>query len=116
MLTVIIIMTAGMAAGYLLRNYRNLFRGLDRTVSYVIYILLFLLGITVGRNETIVRNFHLIGLKALIITAASVAGSLVLAALVYHFFFRHDHIDESGSTADRSPGASSDQGLQGDEA
>ncbi|MDC7234917.1 MAG: LysO family transporter [Spirochaetales bacterium] len=108
MLTVILIMTAGMIAGYLLRKYKKLSKGLDKTVSYVIYLLLFLLGITVGQNETIIRNFHLIGLKAFLITCASVAGSLVLAALVFHFFFRHDHVDD---TADKGAGV-----LQGEDA
>lgn len=91
MLTVIIIMSVGMLAGFILRKYKKLYTGLDKTVSYVIYLLLFLLGITVGQNETIIRNFHIIGLKALLITIASVAGSIILAAIVFHFFFRHEH-------------------------
>ncbi len=121
MLTVIIIMTLGMAAGYLLRKHKKLYRGLDKTVSYVIYLLLFLLGITVGRNDTIVRSFHIIGLKALAITSASVAGSLILGALVFHLFFRHDHVDKNGIpsrlTQERT-GESAVQGIppQGDEA
>ncbi len=88
MLTVIIIMTLGILAGFLLRKHRVLFRFLDRSISYVIYLLLFLLGVSVGGNEMILRNFHLIGLKALLITAASVAGSLIAAALVYRVFFQ----------------------------
>lgn len=108
MLTVIIIMSAGMVAGFLLRQYKKLYRGLDKTVSYVIYLLLFLLGLTVGQNETIINNFHLIGVKALLITLASVAGSVSLAALVFHFFFRHEHIDEGSTQGEPSAPDKSD--------
>jgi len=84
-----------MVAGYLLRKYETLHSRLAKTVSYVIYLLLFLLGLSVGQNETIVRSFHLIGIKALIITAASVAGSLLLSVLVYKIFFSTDQLKVS---------------------
>ncbi len=91
MLTVILIMSAGMAAGFLLRRRKKLYRRLDQTVSLVIYLLLFLLGLTVGQNRTIVENFHLIGVKALVITLASVAGSVILAAVAYRLLFQKEH-------------------------
>lgn len=91
MLTVILIMTAGMVAGFLLRRRKGLYKRLDQTVSIVIYLLLFLLGLTVGQNRTIVENFHLIGVKALLITLAAVAGSVVLAAIAYRFLFQKEH-------------------------
>ena len=91
MLTVILIMSAGMAAGYLLRKRKVLYKRLDQTVSIVIYLLLFLLGLTVGQNRTIVENFHLIGAEALFVTLASVAGSVILAAAVYRMLFQKEH-------------------------
>jgi uncharacterized membrane protein YbjE (DUF340 family) len=91
MLTVILIMTAGMIAGFLLRRRKELYKRLDQTVSIVIYLLLFLLGLTVGQNRTIVENFHLIGVKALLITLAAVAGSVILAAVAYRFLFQKEH-------------------------
>ncbi|MDA3958699.1 LysO family transporter [Oceanispirochaeta sp.] len=97
MLTVIIIMTLGMAAGFILRKFKRLYNRLDKTVSSVIYLLLFLLGVSVGQNKTIINNFHLIGLKALIITSASVFGSLVLAALVFRFFFKQEQREDPDS-------------------
>lgn len=116
MLTVIIIMSVGMIAGYILRKHKKLYQGLDKTVSYVIYLLLFLLGITVGQNETIIRNFHLIGLKALLITVASVLGSIILAAVVFHFFFRHDHIEVEAEDDIQSVSEFSAKKLQGEDA
>ncbi len=89
-------MSSGMIAGYLLRKFRKLHAALEKPVGYVIYLLLFLLGLSVGQNEVIVRSFHLIGLKALFITVASVIGSLVLTAFVYKFFFK---TEQSGVSA-----------------
>ena len=91
MLTVILIMSAGMAAGYFLRKRKVLYKRLDQTVSVVIYLLLFLLGLTVGQNRAIVENFPLIGMKALIITMASIAGSIILAVIVYRLLFQKEH-------------------------
>jgi len=90
MLTVVLIMTAGMLLGYILRNRTGLFKRIERWVSLTIYLLLFLLGVTVGKNDVIVKNIHLIGIKALIITLAAVGGSVVLSWLVYRFFFRRE--------------------------
>jgi uncharacterized membrane protein YbjE (DUF340 family) len=87
-------MTSGMIAGFILRKYKGLFKKLDKLISYVIYMLLFLLGLTVGQNDIIIKSFHFIGLKALLITIASVAGSLILSVLVFHIFFKHEHQDD----------------------
>ena len=84
-------MSAGMVAGFLLRKRKELYKKLDKTVSIVIYLLLFLLGLTVGQNRAIVENFHLIGVRALIITLASVAGSVILAAAAYRVLFQKEH-------------------------
>jgi uncharacterized membrane protein YbjE (DUF340 family) len=101
-------MILGMAAGYMLRKFKKLYNRLDKTVSYIIYLLLFLLGLSVGQNRMIINSFHIIGLKALLISAASVAGSILLAALVFHFFFKHDHaaaLDDGGYCPEGDTGA-----------
>ena len=77
MFTIIGIMLTGMLVGYLLRSKRLLW--IHKVITLLIWLLLFLLGIDVGGNETIIRNLHAIGLEALAITFAAVAG-IVLAA------------------------------------
>lgn len=88
MLTVVIIMTLGMLIGYLLRSKTHIFKKVDRWVSLTIYLLLFLLGVSVGKNDIVVKNIHHIGIQALIITLAAIAGSVILCGVVYFFFFR----------------------------
>jgi len=48
---------------------------------------LFLLGIGVGLNKTIVSNMAKIGLQAILITFGAVLGSLILAYITYTLFF-----------------------------
>ncbi|WP_455968731.1 LysO family transporter, partial [Butyricimonas virosa] len=51
------------------------------------FLLLFLLGITVGANGDVMNNLDSIGLEALLITLAAIAGSVLCAWGVYRFFF-----------------------------
>ena len=88
MLTVVALMSLGILIGVLLRKKKEIFRWVDRLVGYTIYLLLFLLGLSVGKNDLILKNIHLIGIQALIITLAAICGSILLCRLVYLFFFR----------------------------
>ena len=79
MFTIIGIMLTGMLVGYLLRSKRLLW--IHKVITLLIWLLLFLLGIDVGGNETIIRSLHTIGLEALAITFAAVAGSVLAASV-----------------------------------
>lgn len=85
MLTVIGLMVAGILLGYLLRE--RSWKGVPRLISAAILLLLFLLGITVGADESIMDNLGTIGKDALVITLAAVAGSVLCAWGVYKYFF-----------------------------
>ena len=56
MFTVIGIMFAGIAAGYLLRKIEFL-QKIGKPISYTILLLLFLLGISVGANKDIAVSY-----------------------------------------------------------
>ena len=88
MFTFIGIMLTGMLVGYLLRSKRLLW--IHKVITLLIWLLLFLLGIDGGGNETIIRNLHAIGLEALAITFAAVAGSVLAAwGLWYLVYIRN---------------------------
>lgn len=87
MFTVIGIMFAGIAVGYLLRGAKVLQR-IGRPISYTILLLLFLLGISVGANREIVDNLALLGGQAFLLAAAGTAGSVLAAWGVYRVFFK----------------------------
>lgn len=85
MLTVIGLMVAGILLGYLLRE--RSWKGVPQLINAAILLLLFLLGITVGADESIMDNLGTIGKDALVITLAAVAGSVLCAWVVYKYFF-----------------------------
>jgi hypothetical protein len=87
MLTVIIIMTSGMVAGYFLRNIRWVSKPVGVIITWAIYLLLFLLGISVGTNETIISNIGKIGVQAVLLTAGAVSGSIFVSWIVFKLFF-----------------------------
>lgn len=75
MFTIIGIMFTGMLAGYLLRSKRLTW--IHKIITLLIWLLLFLLGIDVGANPAIINGLHTIGMEALVLTAAAVAGSVL---------------------------------------
>lgn len=88
MLTVVAIMTAGMLFGFLIRKKSLLIKINDKLIMYAIYLLLFILGISIGVNEAIMKNLPTLGLKALALTLGGVIGSISLAWLTYVRFFK----------------------------
>ena len=66
MFIIIGIMLTGMLLGYLLRSKRLTW--IHKIITLLIWSLLFLLGIDVGGNETIIKGLPTLGLEAVIIT------------------------------------------------
>ena len=87
MLTVVLIALLGIALGYLLRRHRWLQR-VDMTIMFTIFVMLFVLGLTVGGNEYVVEHLPSLGGRAALIALVAMTGSAVLVSLVYHFFFK----------------------------
>ena len=88
MLTVIIIMIAGMLLGYFIRKENRLTKSVDTIISWLIYLLLFVLGISVGINEVILNNINAILLKVVLLTVGAVAGSVIVSYFTYTLFFK----------------------------
>ena len=70
-------MLAGIMVGYLLR-YRKI-RFIHRLILTLIWVLLFLLGLEVGANETVIHQFGKLGLEAFLLAVAGTGGSIVAA-------------------------------------
>ena len=83
MLTIVSIMLCGVCCGYMLRRRR--LRLVPHLVAVMSWVLLCRLGLEVGANRCIVTHLTTLGLEALLITAASLAGSLLLAWALWHF-------------------------------
>jgi uncharacterized membrane protein YbjE (DUF340 family) len=96
MITVLLLMLAGIVAGYFLSSHRKLLKINDKLITWAIYGLLFLLGISVGVNKTIIQNLDKIGLQSAIITTGAVTGSVLVLWALYHLFFKAEQTKGAG--------------------
>lgn len=85
MLKIVGIMLLGVFSGYLLRHRKLTW--VSGVVTGAIWLLLFLLGIAVGTNDEILNNLDTIGWQALVLSVGAVGGSVVMAWVVYRYFF-----------------------------
>lgn len=74
-------MFAGIAFGYLLRSKK--IRFIHWVVTTLIWLLLFLLGLEVGVNEIVVRQFGTLGFEAFLLASAGTLGSVVFAWVLW---------------------------------
>ena len=99
-LIVILLFVVGIVVGRLFRDKQTTRRNIDRLVSMAIYVLLFLLGISVGINEKIINDFSRIGYNAIVLTIGAILGSLILAKVVYSIFFKQPSLTSRGNRTD----------------
>ena len=86
---VIAIMAVGMLIGFLLRKSTRTKMWTDKLTSGVIFLLLFVMGVAIGADKTIMSSLHTLGIQALVITLGAVAGSILLAWWVYVSVFKN---------------------------
>ena len=77
MFIVIACMISGIAFGYLIRRHK--LRFIHRLILTLIWLLLFLLGLEVGANETVIRQFGKLGFEAFMLAFAGTLGSVIFA-------------------------------------
>ena len=82
------VMVLGILLGILLRKKPKIIKSAEYLSSWAIYLLLFLLGVSVGLNDDIIHNFEKIGFQAAIIAIASIAGSVFFGWLIYKSLFQ----------------------------
>jgi len=87
MIHIIAIMLCGVALGYLFRDAKFT-RQTEHTLSVTIILLLFVLGLSVGSNETIISNLYTYSSQAAVLAVFGLGGSIIVSALVYRFFFQ----------------------------
>ena len=77
MLKVVAIMLSGMAVGFLLRKRR--LQVVPHAVTVLIWALLFLLGVEVGTNRQVIEGITSLGLEALWLSLAGIAGTILFS-------------------------------------
>lgn len=84
---VLLFLAAGVLAGYILRFKKNVLATAGAATTWSLYLLIFLLGISVGTNDAVVRALGRLGMQALILSAGGIVGSVLVGCLVSRMFF-----------------------------
>lgn len=82
MVAVILLFVLGFAAGLLARRWIKRTAPINWLVTATIWLLLFVMGIGVGNNSTIIANLHTLGLWALLIAVGATAGSILCVVII----------------------------------
>lgn len=93
MISILTILFIGIAIGFLFRR-QPLFRHADRAITLTVYLLLFIFGVTIGSNRTLIERFSEYGIQALLLALAGVAGSASLTYLVLRLLKKKGGRDE----------------------
>jgi uncharacterized membrane protein YbjE (DUF340 family) len=82
---ILILLLSGSIAGFFLGKFRGFNRATDKISLYIIYILLFFMGLSVGTRPEVMKNLGRIGLDAFLIAVFAIAGSIFAAYFLYRF-------------------------------
>ena len=81
MFTVLLFMFAGIVSGFMMRKIKIGFINLVTTT--LIWLLLFILGLEVGINDEVVKNFGKLGFEAFMVAFFATLGSVIGAKLLW---------------------------------
>ncbi|MEY1640171.1 LysO family transporter [Tenuifilum osseticum] len=90
MITVVSIMAGGMLLGFLIRAKQRIVSGNEKLITYAIYLLLFMMGVSIGSNEQIMNSLSTLGIVALIVSMGAIIGSILTGFVVFKLFFKND--------------------------
>ena len=76
----------GISVGYLCRHVPA-FKGLEHSISYTIFAMLFIFGITIGANQSLLNNIAILAI-------CGVLGSLVASFIAYKLFIKKGGLNE----------------------
>lgn len=88
MFCVLLIMLSGILIGYFLRHFRIIPLITSKVSIYIIYLLLFVMGLSVGNNPQVIHHFGGLGALGITIAVVSTAGSVALSWVVYRYLFK----------------------------
>ena len=78
MVFIIVIFLSGILLGFIFRKTTHLNKLSGKISNILVFLLLFSLGFSVGKNEMIMSNIAHLGIQSLLITVFSIAGSVGL--------------------------------------
>ncbi|HON19239.1 MAG TPA: LysO family transporter [Salinivirgaceae bacterium] len=88
MIEVLVLMAFGFTLGLFLRSFPKVRVIIDRLTMWTIYLLLAIMGFAIGSNSQLIKQLPNIGFQSAIIATGAVAGSVVLAWILFPFLFK----------------------------
>ena len=82
MLIIIGFFVGGIVLGRLLRSRQQVIKAADRFTMWAVFLLLFVLGVSVGVNQQVLANIGSLGLKAGVLSLGAVVGSIAAVQLL----------------------------------
>ena len=90
MFGVMIVMLSGVLIGYILRNIRAIPALVSKINIYIIFLLVFVMGLSVGSTPQVIQGLGTLGLLGIAISVVSIAGSVFLSWIVYRHLFKKE--------------------------
>ena len=94
MLLLLVIMFGGILIGYLLRKHKKLIKPVDKITMLSIFLLLFLIGVSIGSNKEIISNLGSLGIIAVLLSSGAIIGSILLSIPIYKKFFQNNEAEK----------------------
>ena len=88
MISILVVLSAGIFVGFLLVGRPIWHKRNNNLMTLAIYVMLFLLGISVGTNREVISNLAKIGYESLAIAVASIAGSVLISTILFKLLFK----------------------------
>jgi uncharacterized membrane protein YbjE (DUF340 family) len=86
MLQIVGFFAAGILVGLLLRGRARLVRAASHASDLCVFFLLFILGLSIGKNDAVIRALPQMGGKAAVLSIGAVAGSVMLCVVLQKLF------------------------------
>jgi uncharacterized membrane protein YbjE (DUF340 family) len=88
MVSILVVLTLGIMTGWLIIRKPAIHQINNHLLNGAIYLLLLLLGISVGINKEVIGNLGKIGVEAICIAIASISGSVFFCTLLFRMLFK----------------------------
>jgi uncharacterized membrane protein YbjE (DUF340 family) len=84
---VILFLAVGVVVGYLFRSKTTFLTAVGSAAMWSLYLLIFLLGVSVGANESAIRGLGRLGWQAFVLCTGGIVGSILVSCVVSRMFF-----------------------------
>lgn len=79
-----------MILGFLLKAKQRIVSINEKLITYAIYLLLFMMGLSIGSKNQLVESLSSLGVLALVLSVGAVAGSVLTGFVIFKLFFKNN--------------------------